>query len=329
MPRVFASSAPPTTPWRAKRAGSDCGVTAQPSWREVDWQRHLHQAQIHGSAVNYVDMGSGEGEPVVFVHGLGGQWQNWLQSIPRAAQERRVIAPDLPGFGMSEMPRAEITISNYARCVEALCQHLDLGRVAVVGNSMGGFVSSEIAIRYPERVERLVLVSAAGISSASVRRAPALLAGRIATALTVHTAARHREMARRPVTRHMALALVARHPSRLPADLAWEGLIKGGGKPGFQDALRASLVYDFRDRLPEIGCPTLIVWGEKDSVISVRDAAEYERLIPDSRKLVMEDTGHVPMLERAPAFNDVLMEFLAELGPAETKEPIEGESQVA
>ncbi len=329
MPRVFASSAPPTTPWRAKRANSDYGVTAQPSWREVDWQRRLHQVQIHGSAVNYVDMGSGEGEPVVFVHGLGGHWQNWLQNIPRAAQERRVIAPDLPGFGMSEMPRVEITISNYARCVEALCQHLDLGRVVVVGNSMGGFVSSEIAIRYPERVERLVLVSAAGISSASVRRAPALLTGRIATALTVHTAARHREMARRPVTRHMALAFVARHPSRLPADLAWEGLIKGGGKPGFQDALRASLVYDFRDRLPEIGCPTLIVWGEKDSVISVRDAAEYERLISDSRKLVMEDTGHVPMLERAPAFNDVLMEFLAEPGPAETKEPVEGESQVA
>jgi len=329
MARVFASSTRPTTPWQARQADEQYGVTAEPSWREVDWPAHLHQAEIHGSTVNYVDIGSGDGEPVVFVHGLGGQWQNWLENIPRAAQARRVVALDLPGFGLSEMPRAEISISNYARCVEALCQRLELGRVAVVGNSMGGFVSSEVAIRYPERLERLVLVSAAGISSASVYRAPALLAGRVAAVMTAYTAARHRKMARRPVTRHAALSLVARHPSRLAPDVAWEALIKGAGKPGFQPALRANLVYDFRDRLPEIAAPTLIVWGENDSVISVQDANEYERLISDSRKVVMKDTGHVPMLERPLTFNDVLMDFLAETGPAEAKEPVQGESQAA
>jgi pimeloyl-ACP methyl ester carboxylesterase len=227
------------------------------------------------------------------------------------------------------MPRSEITISNYARCVEALCQQLGLERIALVGNSMGGFVTSEVAIRYPDRVERLVLVSAAGISSASVYRAPALLVGRIAAVITAYTAARHRKMAARPVTRHSALSLVARHPSRLAPDLAWEGLMKGADKPGFQSALRANLVYDFRDRLPEIGCPTLIVWGENDSIISVRDAAEFERLIPDSRKLVMKETGHVPMVERPAAFNDVLMDFLAETGPAQAEAPVEGETQAA
>jgi pimeloyl-ACP methyl ester carboxylesterase len=329
MARVFASSARPTTPRAARRADDEYGVTAEPSWREVDWADHMHQADIHGSRVNYVDIGSGDGEPIVFVHGLGGQWQNWLENIPRAAQERRVIALDLPGFGISEMPPWEISISNYARTVEALCQQLRLERIALVGNSMGGFVSSEVAIRYPERVARLVLVSAAGISSANVYRAPALLVGRIAAAVTAYTAARQQDMTKRPVTRHMALALVARHPSRLAADLAWEGLIKGAGKPGFEDALRANLVYDFRDRLPEIAAPTLIVWGEDDSVISVRDAHEYERLISDSRKVVMRDTGHVPMLERPRAFNEVLMGFVAETGPAEEKEPVQGESQVA
>jgi pimeloyl-ACP methyl ester carboxylesterase len=329
MARVFASAARPTTPRAARRADDEYGVTAEPSWRAVDWAAHLHQAEIHGSKVNYVDIGSGPGEPVVFVHGLGGQWQNWLENIPRAAQERRAIALDLPGFGLSEMPRNEISISNYARTVEALCQHLGLERVAVVGNSMGGFVSSEVAIRYPERVERLVLVSAAGISSANVYRAPALVVGRAMVAIMAYTAARQRDMARRPVGRHMALSLVARHPSRLDADLAWEGLFKGAGKPGFMDALRANLVYDFRDRLPEIACPTLIIWGEDDAVISVRDAAEFERLIPDSRKLVMKDTGHVSMAERPAAFNDVLMDFLAETGPAEAKEPVQGESQAA
>jgi pimeloyl-ACP methyl ester carboxylesterase len=329
MARVFASSARPTLPRRAPEAEAGYGATAEPSWREVDWPSHLQCVELHGSMVNYVDIGSGDREPVVFVHGLGGQWQNWLENIPRSAQERRVIALDLPGFGMSEVSRAEITISKYARCVEALCQHLELGRVALVGNSMGGFVSSEVAIRYAERVERLVLVSAAGISSANVYRAPALLAGRIVGALTAYGAARHGQMAKRPVTRHAALSFVARRPSLLAPDLAWEAMIKGAGRPAFQPALRANLVYDFRDRLPEIGCPTLIVWGENDSVISVRDAAEFERLIPDSRKLVMKDTGHVPMLERPTAFNDVLMDFLAETGPAEAREPVQGESQAA
>ena len=75
--------------------------------------------------------------------------------------------------------------------------------------------------------------------------------------------------------------------------------------------------------------PTLIVWGEKDAIIPVRDANEFERLIPDSRKVVMKDTGHIPMAERPQAFNDVLVDFLAETGAAEDKESADGESQAA
>jgi pimeloyl-ACP methyl ester carboxylesterase len=122
---------------------------------------------------------------------------------------------------------------------------------------------------------------------------------------------------------------VARHPRLLKADLVYEGFFKGTGKPGFDDALRACLDYDFRDRLPDVKVPTLIVWGEKDSIIPVRDANEFERLIPDSRKVVMRDTGHIPMAERPRAFNDLLTDFLAETGSAETKEPADGESQAA
>jgi pimeloyl-ACP methyl ester carboxylesterase len=131
------------------------------------------------------------------------------------------------------------------------------------------------------------------------------------------------------VTRHLSLALVARHPRLLKPDLAYEGFIKGAGKPGFDAALRACLDYDFRDRLPEVKVPTLIVWGEKDSVIPVRDADEFERLIEDSRKVVMKDTGHIAMAERPVTFNDLLVDFLAETGPAQDKEPAEGESQAA
>jgi pimeloyl-ACP methyl ester carboxylesterase len=291
--------------------------------------RELKTIEIDGTPVNYVDVGSGDREPVVLVHGLGGQWQNWLENIPRLALDRRVIAMDLPGFGLTPESEGEVTIPGYGRCVNELCDRLGLGPVSLVGNSMGGYIAAEVAIQFPERVARLVLVSAAGISSAETLQAPILTVGRVATALATNSAARHRRLASRPLTRHVALALVARYPSRLKPDLAYEGFFKGAGKGGFDDALRASLDYDFRDRLPDVKVPTLIVWGEKDSIIPVRDADEYERLISDARKVVMRDTGHIPMAERPQAFNDVLVDFLAETGPAEAREAAEGESQAA
>jgi pimeloyl-ACP methyl ester carboxylesterase len=327
MFKAVGSPAVPATPWKARHADGDYGASAEPNWRNVDWQSHLHQTVIDGAKVNYLDLGSGDGAPVMFIHGLAGQWQNWLENIPRIAQERRVLAPDLPGHGASDPPREDISISGCARMVHGLAEQVGIDRAVVVGNSMGGFVASEVAIQFSDFVERLMLVSAAGISSASVSQAPVMTLGRIGHALTAVTAARHRQLAARPVTRHMAMALVARHPARLKPDLVWEGFMTGAGRPGFLDALRANLDYDFRERLSEIRCPTLIVWGGADAVIPVRDADEYERLVEDSRKVVMEDTGHIPMAERPAGFNDLLLEFIAETGPAEEKERVEGESE--
>ncbi len=334
MPRVFASHARPASPKRARTAGEEYGGTAEPSWREVDWASLLRRGRFAGADVNYLDIApadpaGADRAPVMFVHGLGGQWQNWIQNIPRVALERRVVALDLPGFGLSPMPSEPISIPFYARVVEELADALGLASMAVVGNSMGGFVGADVVIQAPARVERLVLVSAAGITTSNLYRAPAVTVGRAYAAFMAYTVARHRQTARRPLSRHLALALVARHPGRLDADLAWEAMIKGAAKPGFQDALRANLEFDFRERLPEIACPTLIVWGEDDAVLPVQDAHEYERLLPDARKVLMRDTGHVAMLERPDTFNDLLMEFLDETGRAEEKESAPGVSQVA
>lgn len=311
MAKLLTSTAVPTTPWRAAGADDGYGAGAEPDWRGVDWQERLRSVEIGGRRVNYVDTGSGDGPPVVFVHGLSGQWQNWLENIPYAALDRRVVALDLPGFGRSEEPDEGITIPGYGRCVEALCERLGLGRVALVGNSMGGLVSAEVAIQFPERVDRVALVSAAGITSANVYRAPVQTAGRIGSAMIAYTASRHRSMAKRPITRHLAVALVTRHPSKLKADLVYQGLMLGVGTPGFDDGLRACLTYDFRDRLPEIACRTLIVWGENDAILPAHDAREFERLIPDSRMELMEDTGHMPQIERPQAFNELLSDFLS------------------
>jgi pimeloyl-ACP methyl ester carboxylesterase len=319
------SKARPALPTAAARADESYGATATPDWREVDWRAQLHWAEIEGKQMNYVDIGSDErreGPPIVFVHGLSGTWQNWLENLPYFAQKRRCIAMDLPGFGFSEMPREKISISGYARHVDALCEQLDLGQIVVVGNSMGGFVTAEMQIRYPERVVSAVLVSAAGISITNLRRRPVLTTARMIAALGATSASQSRFLATRPHLRWAFTNFVFRHPTRLAPDLVYEQ-VRGAGRPGFVDAMDALTSYDFRDRLPEIKCPTLIVWGDSDMLVPVEDAAEFERLIPESRTVILEDTGHTPMLERPTKFNELLDEFIegrgvgAETGPEE------------
>ena len=111
------------------------------------------------------------------------------------------------------------------------------------------------------------------------------------------------------------LGAVVRHPGRLPAPLAAEQL-RGAGKPGFLQAFEAIIDYDVEERLPEIACPTLIVWGDRDRLVSVRDADVFADLIPDSRKVIFEDTGHMAMLERPAAFNALLRDFLRRVAPS-------------
>lgn len=290
------------------------GPQGRSRWLDVDWSRHQRWMTIAGRPVNTIVLG--EGPPIVFVHGLSGSWPNWLEQLPVFGDEHRVIALDLPGFGHSPMPTERITISLYARILDELMDRLGVSAATVVGNSMGGFASTELAIAFPQRVERLVLVSAAGISTYRHRRVERLepYLRRVApmlAAYTAWTATRSDWIARRAGLRNLSLGVVTRHPSRLPAPLAAEQ-IRGAGKPGFMQALRANIDYPIRERLPEIACPTLIVWGDEDRVIPVSDASVFEELIPDSHKVIFEDTGHMAMLERPGAFNRLLADFMAE-----------------
>ena len=266
---------------------------------------------VEGQPVNVIELG--EGPPLVFVHGLIGAWPNWLEQLPVLAAEHHVIAFDLPGFGRSPMPAEKISIPGYARLLDALLNTLGIDAAAIVGHSMGGFIATELAISSPRHVERLVLAASAGIGTQGYRaHLPTLhRLERILATCTALAATNADLIARRPRLRGVALSTLTRHPTRLPAPLAAE-LIRGAGKPGFVTALEALSSYSIRDRLGEIACPTLIVWGDHDRTVSVRDADIYVELIPDSRKVVFEDTGHLAMLERPGAFNALLREFLEE-----------------
>jgi pimeloyl-ACP methyl ester carboxylesterase len=293
------------------------GPQGRSPWLDVDWRAHQRWVILDGQPINVVELG--EGPPLLFLHGLIGRWTHWVEQLTKFAETHRVIAVDLPGFGDSPLPaQGGISVPIYARTIDRLMEALEIGAAAFVGHSMGGFTSVELAINFPERVERLVLVSPAGLSTYNNPRSLLLLsqARRFKGIFNRYHAlvAAHAELfAQRPRLRRWepTTNLVTRHPDRLPAPFAAE-FVRGLAAPGFIDGIEVTLNYDYRDRLGEIACPTLIVWGARDKVVTARDAAEYERLIPNARKAIFEDTGHMAMIERPVAFNALLEEFLGD-----------------
>jgi pimeloyl-ACP methyl ester carboxylesterase len=228
-----------------------------------------------------------------------------------------VIAVDLPRFGASQMPAAATSVAGYARTLDRLCDALSLHAATVVGNSMGGFVAAELAIAHPQRVERLVLVSAAGPQIAELRLGRALRAlaltrlDRVVGVYNGWVAAHSQTVARRMRLRCLMFAGIARHPEVVPWPIV-AVQAQGFGRPGLLPALRAIASLPLRSRLGEIACPTLVVWGDNDRLVPLRDADGFQRLIDDARKVVQPDTGHVPMLERPARFNADLRAFLEE-----------------
>jgi pimeloyl-ACP methyl ester carboxylesterase len=291
-------------------SGSDYG-NPDPEWQRIDWGAARRRVELPGAAVNYVELG--EGEPIVFVHGISGCWQNWLENLPRFARTHRVIALDLPGFGASPMPSWRIDMPAYGRLLHDFCEKLGVERATVVGNSMGGFIAVEAVTAAPGRFDRLVLVSAAGIINTWNPQLRATVTAWAWKEFGPQLARRGREIVARPRSRELVFRPFVRYPRRLREDLLLAQM-EGGltESEGFGDALKALIVHDIRERLGAISMPTLVVWGLSDQVIPVAAAVSYHRRIPDSRLEIFERTGHVPQLERPLRFNLLLEEFLAE-----------------
>jgi pimeloyl-ACP methyl ester carboxylesterase len=288
---------------------SDYG-NPDPEWLKIDWRQHLHRVQLPGAEVNYAEIG--EGEPILFVHGLGGCWRNWLENLPHFGRTHRAIALDLPGFGESPMPSWPIDMPAYGRLIHDFCEKLGIDHVAaLVGNSMGGFVSTEAVIERPERFDELVLVSAAGISFAESEGRRLEAAVSLFEAGMAFMAGPRRLWLNRDRGRQFAFGRVFHYPNRVRPELLQEQMEPGLRAPGFADAIRAIGGYDTRHRLPEIEIPTLVVWGLNDHVVPVEAAIGYHRLVPESRLELFERTGHVPQMERPMRFNALLDSFIA------------------
>jgi pimeloyl-ACP methyl ester carboxylesterase len=250
----------------------------------------------------------GEGEPLLLLHGLSGSTGNWVELLPELLARYRVIAVDLPGHaGSGRLPRGAST-ADFAAAAAAALDAENVSSALVAGHSFGGLVALRLARSRPELVRGLLLVSPAGIRSATpVVRAIALTSttirpGRFAALLGSRYAGRswYRRAVFRPWFVSDAVALT-------PA--ATLGLL--GDQRRHADtrtAARAMCADDPRRELSEIRCPVVVLWGARDPQLPLDDAFDYARRLRAKLRLVA-DCGHLVIVERPSAVMDALAEL--------------------
>ena len=270
---------------------------------------------------------AGKGTPaVVLVHGLGSSgYLEWRFNLAALAGSRRVLAPDLPGFGRSEKPRASYGVPLFTRALERSLEAVRLKPVTMVGASLGGRVVIEFALRYPDRLERLVLVNAFGLGLPRFQLGyPLVTVPRLGEAvlLLARSALRYAspDVVRRLVGRYM-------HPSgdleRTIDDAYLADLLELHEAEGYHDAYLATVRSlsrpgtllagrDLVPRLARTGLPVLLVWGAEDPLFPLEHAERAHRELPGSRLAVLEGAGHTPQAERPDEFNSVVESFLGQ-----------------
>mgnify|MGYP001813127782 CR=1 FL=1 len=262
---------------------------------------------------------------ILLLHGIGDSSESWLPVMEGLAEHHRVLAPDLLGHGESDKPRADYSVAAFANGMRDLLEVLGIESATVVGHSLGGGVAAQFAYQYPDRVERLVLVSAGGVD----RHVSALL--RIAAApfseLTVPLV--HTPPGRLLVRIGTGLLKVAGHDLSVDADelrRVLDGLPEDGAFDAFTRTLRAVVdwrgqVVTMRDRVYLASMiPMLIAWGTHDGVIPPEHAEQLASSCPHARLSMYEGAGHFPHHREPERFVAELTDFVASSDPAEFDE---------
>jgi pimeloyl-ACP methyl ester carboxylesterase len=264
---------------------------------------------------------AGSGPPLLLLHGVCDTSETWSQVLPFLASRYTVIAPDLLGHGLSDKPRADYSISAYACGMRDLLGVLDIDTVTVVGHSLGGGIAMQFAYQFPERCERLVVVSSGGVG----REVHPML--RVAASplsevlLPVATAAPLRWAVRSSAGLLRRLPVVSLGDDTGYVIERYDDLGTAESRSAFLRTLRAGVdvrgqVVTMLDRCYlAAGLPTLIVWGTEDAVIPVRHAQVAHEAMPGSRLELFEGSGHFPHRDNAAKFADVLDDFIVSSPP--------------
>jgi pimeloyl-ACP methyl ester carboxylesterase len=257
---------------------------------------------VDGLRVRYVR--KGDGPPVLLLHGLASSIYTWKDVLPALAAHHDVIAMDLPGFGDSAIP-PHATGDQIVRAVIALMDRLGIARASIVGNSLGGAIAIAIAARRPDRVDRLVLLDAAGYNFGRADR-PLLL--RVAAAIPAPA------LETLPIRPLVSLGLrQVFHDRRLVTPDKVAEYVAPMRRPGASAALHELLLgtddLHFPGVIRQVRAPTLIVWGRYDTWIPPRDAERFAADIAGARVVMME-SGHMPQEERPAETAALIEEFL-------------------
>ncbi len=277
-------------------------------------ERHV---EVDGVDIAYVDLapdGGAREPPLLLVHGLGATLDHWSMVLPLLSRRRRVLALDLPGFGRSSKPELAYTPTVYVSLLAAFASRVGLETFDLGGHSMGGAICAEYVLTHPERVRRLILTDAAGMTPMP-KRLLTYLAHRFETRVDPSRIVLPPRLVR------FMVGLVM--PDDLPfAQKSVDRILASMGETDWPQRVR-SFVRSIsglsearvRSRLAEFGTPTLIVWGARDRLLPLRHGQRLHRGIRGSQLVVFPETGHCPMIERPDLYADEVERFLAEGAP--------------
>ena len=270
----------------------------------------------------------GRGSPVVFIHGLGSSgYMEWRYNLEATAARHRVFAPDLPGYGRTEKPRARYTIQYFARFIERYMEDRGLRSAAVVGASLGGRIALELALEHPRLVRKLVLVNTLGLGRPKVRMAQ-MTYGLVTLPRIGEAAMRFARDALHWAPPNMIRRVAARYAGassdlvKAMDDGYLDNLRELYATDGFHNAYLTtirSLInpgallagnHDVTERLNELKVPVQLIWGADDPLFPVAHATRAHSMIDRSKLTVIEGAGHTPQAERPEEFNRVLRRFL-------------------
>ena len=239
--------------------------------------------EVGAYRIHTVEFGKVGAAPLVLLHGLSGSSRWWKRNVLGFARDFRVVVPDLIGFGRTRIRGPLPDIPRIAEVLGEWMGTLGLSPGSVVGHSMGGQIAIHLAARSPERVKRLVLVDAAGIPRPLTPRAVLRFAAEVA-----------------PPSRWG-------DPAFVPV-IVGDALMAGVGTVlrGLAHCLRE----DVRPLLPRVTAPTLVLWGELDTIVPLAHARELRSAIPGARLVVLPRAAHNPMVDRPAEFNRVVSAFL-------------------
>lgn len=275
--------------------------------------------ELHGREVGY--LGGGDGPVLLLVHGIAGSCANWRDVIEPLARRYTVIAPDLPGHGVSAGGPGDYSLGSLASGLRDLLLALGHERATLVGHSLGGGVAMQFSYQFPAMVERLVLVSSGGLGPevSPILRAAALPGADLFIAATASTGRKVGGAIGR------SLSTVGMKPAADVAEVArgYASLAEPDRRRAFLATLR-SVIGTEGQRVSASNrfylaeeVPLLIVWGARDPIIPVRHGEDAHRALPGSQLEIFEDAGHMPQLEQPGHFIAVLERFVAENAPAE------------